>query len=233
MNEIQDPNRDVLTGLLNRRAFNEVFSKMLIQAKSKNHTTGGRGVVEAPLSVAILDIDLFMNINENFGHIGGDDALCALANMIRQTTGEEIITARYGGDEFALLLPELEREAAFLLMEQIRMTAANREIITQDDRVIHGLSISGGLATFPVDGRTEYELFRKASQALYRAKTGKKGQIRLAYEERMVPKTAHFTQTQLERLGKLAEEHSVNEADLLREAVDDLLTKYAVNDIES
>ncbi len=84
-----------------------------------------------------------------------------------------------------------------------------------------------------MDGRTENELFRKADHALYRAKANGRKQIRLAYEERMVPKTTHYTQTQLERLSKLAEERGVNEADLLREAMDDFLTKYGVNDIET
>jgi hypothetical protein len=74
---------------------------------------------------------------------------------------------------------------------------------------------------------------RKADQALYRAKASGRNQIRLAYEERMVPKTTHYTQTQLERLSKLAQERGVNEADLLREAMDDFLTKYGVNDIET
>ena len=84
-----------------------------------------------------------------------------------------------------------------------------------------------------MDGRTENELFRKVDHALYRAKTSGRKQIRLAYEERMVPKTTHYTQTQMERLSKLAAERGVNEADLLREAMDDFLTKYGVNDIET
>ena len=84
-----------------------------------------------------------------------------------------------------------------------------------------------------MDGRTENELFRKADHALYRAKSSGREQIRLAFEERMVPKTSHYTQTQLERLSRLADERKVSEADLLREAMDDFLTKYGVNDIET
>ncbi|MFZ2098206.1 MAG: ribbon-helix-helix domain-containing protein [Anaerolineales bacterium] len=80
---------------------------------------------------------------------------------------------------------------------------------------------------------SENELFRKADHALYRAKASGRKQTRLAYEERMVTKTKHYTQTQLERLAKLAEERGVNEADLLREAMDDFLTRYGVNDIET
>jgi predicted signal transduction protein with EAL and GGDEF domain len=94
------------------------------------------------------------------------------------------------------------------------------------------LSITGGVASFPIDGRTRSELIRKADQALYRAKQNRRNTIRLAYEERMVAKTAHFTQTQLERLSKLAEERKAGEAKLLREALDDLLSKYGLTDIE-
>jgi hypothetical protein len=76
------------------------------------------------------------------------------------------------------------------------------------------------------------ELLRKADQALYRAKMAGGGKIRLASDEKMVPKTSHYTQTQLERLTKLAAERQVGEAELLREAMDDLLAKYGVTEIE-
>jgi predicted signal transduction protein with EAL and GGDEF domain len=143
------------------------------------------------------------------------------------------MVGRYGGDEFVIVFPNEEREQAFLKMEQIRQEVSHRELVTENRQTIHGIQISGGVASFPMDGRTENELLRKADHALYRAKAGGRNQIRLAYEERMVPKTTHYTQTQLERLSKLAEERGVNEADLLREAMDDFLTKYGVNDIET
>ena len=118
-------------------------------------------------------------------------------------------------------------------MDKNRQELSQRELIAGVKQTIQGIFISSGVASFPMDGRTENELFRKADHALYRAKAGGRNQIRLAYEERMVPKTTHYTQTQLERLSKLAEERGVNEADLLREAMDDFLTKYGVNDIET
>jgi predicted signal transduction protein with EAL and GGDEF domain len=98
---------------------------------------------------------------------------------------------------------------------------------------VPGVPICGGLASFPIDGRARSELLRKADQALYRAKVDGRNRIRLAYEEKMVPKTTHYTQTQLERLAKLAGEQGAGEAEMLREALDDLLTRYGVNDIES
>ncbi len=217
--------KDDLTGLYSRRGFLERFAEALAEAKVSIH--------EAPLSLALLDVDHFFKINEEYGHITGDHVLVAVAEAILANTGTNALVGRYGGDEFVILFPNEEREQAFLKMEKIRQELSQRELVAEDKRTIRGIYISGGVASFPMDGRTENELFRKADHALYRAKAGGRNQIRLAYEERMIPKTTHYTQTQLERLSKLADERGVNEADLLREAMDDFLTKYGVNDIET
>jgi diguanylate cyclase (GGDEF)-like protein len=216
---------DELTGLLSRKGFLERFSERLANAKASPQ--------EAPLSLALLDVDKFKMINDQYGHIMGDNVLVAVAKVIKAQVGKDEMVGRYGGDEFVIVFPGEEREQAFLKMEQIRQALSQTEVVTTDGKTIPGISISGGVASFPMDGRTENELFRKADHALYRAKASGRKQIRLAYEERMVPKTTHYTQTQLERLSKLAEERGVNEADLLREAMDDFLTKYGVNDIET
>jgi diguanylate cyclase (GGDEF)-like protein len=216
---------DDLTGLLTRKSFREVFSQHLAQSRAQDH--------EQPLSLGFFDIDSFLKINETYGHLAGDYLLTGIAEELQKLAGANDVVCRYGGDEFAVLLVGKEREQAFLALEQLRSTVSARQFTTQSGQHIQGVTISAGLAAFPVDGRTEAELLRKADQALYRAKSAGRNQVRLAYEERMLPKTAHFTQTQLERLSKLSDAHSVNEADLLREAVDDLLTKYGINDIES
>ena len=217
--------KDDLTGLLSRRKFLEDFSEALEKAKVNSQ--------ETPLSLALLDVDHFFKINEQYGHVTGDRVLAAVAEAITANSGISAMVGRYGGDEFVILFPGEEREQAFLKMEQIRQELSQRELVAEDKQTVPGIYISGGVASFPMDGRTKNELFRKADQALYRAKISGRNQIRLAYEERMVPKTTHYTQTQLERLSKLAEERGVNEADLLREAMDDFLTKYGVNDIET
>ena len=217
--------KDDLTGLYSRRGLLEIFGETLAEAKVSIH--------EAPLSLALLDVDHFFKINEEYGHITGDHVLVAVAEAILANTGSNALVGRYGGDEFVIVFPGEEREQAFLKIEKIRQELSQRELVAEHKQTIQGLRISGGVASFPMDGRTENELFRKADQALYRAKVSGRNQIRLAYEERMVPKTTHYTQTQLERLSKLAEERGVNEADLLREAMDDFLTKYGVNDIET
>lgn len=216
---------DELTGLLNRKTFMEEFRESLAKAKVDQH--------ESPLSLALLDIDMFLRINEQYGHTTGDKMLATIAGVIRKHAGKDSLVGRYGGDEFIIVFYGEEREQAFLKMEQIRQELSREELTATDGKKVQGIYISGGVASFPMDGRTENELFRKADHALYRAKTSGRRQIRLSYEERMVPKTTHYTQTQMERLSKLAEARGVNEADLLREAMDDFLTKYGVNDIES
>ncbi len=217
--------KDDLTGLFSRKAFLEQFSGTLAQAKGSQQ--------ETPLSLGLMDVDKFKLINDQYGHITGDNVLVAVAQVIKKQVGNEALVGRYGGDEFVILFPGVEREQAFLELEHIRQVMSRYELGVTGGSSIQGIPISAGVASFPVDGRTENELWRKADHALYRAKLGGRNQIRLAYEERMVPKTTHYTQTQLERLSRLAEEHGVNEADLLREAMDDFLTKYGVNDIET
>ncbi len=214
---------DELTGLLTRKAFHDLFDSALEKLKGS----------DTPLSLAFIDIDNFLTINDTFGRSGGDDVLVAVTGVLRDLAGGDAVVCRYGGDEFVLLFPGTEREQAFLLVEKMRMTAAERTIAVQKTgETIAGVSISAGIACAPIDGRLKSELMRKADQALYRAKATGRGKVRLAYDERMLPKTSHYTQTQLERLTKLAAERQAGEAELLREALDDLIAKYGVNEIE-
>jgi diguanylate cyclase (GGDEF)-like protein len=216
----QATSTDPLTGLMDRVSFDETF-KTLMQSATETGT---------PLSLAFLDIDYFLQINETFGHAGGDQVLQTIASILPEQAGKKASVARYGGDEFALIFPGMEREQAFLILERIRSEVGAQQsfgdLTTQ-------VTVTAGIAAYPIDGNSESEILRKADQALYRAKKTGRNTIRLAYEEKMAPKTAHFTLTQLERLTNLAKDEGVGEAVLLREALDDLLLKYGTNDIES
>lgn len=222
MSNPQPSQIDQLTGVYTRKEFSDEFSNAIQSA----HLTG------APLSLAMIDIDHFLRINETYGRQAGDDVLRAVANAIQKKLKATDIPARYGGDEFAILMPQTEREQAFLTLERIR---AEIELVCVDsgDTQIRDINVSGGVASYPIDGATEAEILRKADQAFYRAKVTGRNKICLAYEEKMVPKTTHYTQTQLERLSALSKKEGLGEAELLREALDGLLQKYGINEIES
>jgi diguanylate cyclase (GGDEF)-like protein len=209
--------RDELTGLLHRDLIPDLYKTIMADAKVDN----------GPVTIGVVDIDNFLTVNEDYNHAVGDVVLIEIAKVCQELAGDKTLVFRYGGDEFVLLFPQVTREQAFLTLERIRaeVEQSNIEIKDKPHEPVR-VTLSGGIAAHPIDGTTEYELMRKALQALYRAKNAGSNQIYLAYDEKMIPKTIHFTETQLERLSDLAGELGVTEASLLREALDDLLAKY-------
>ena len=215
---------DSLTGLPTRRDFQKIFHDAVETAKKENQQ----------LAFCFIDIDHFLEVNEKYGHDGGDHVLVTVGQVVRETVGALGECSRFGGDEFAILFSDMGRERAFLLVEKIREKIEGIDSFGTGVGSFTGkITISAGVSAFPVDGRTDYALLRKANEALFRCKRESRNTIRLAVEENMVAKTAHFTQTQLNRLSEMAAEHSVSEAELLREAVDDLIIKYDHPDILS
>jgi len=218
---VRDAEIDPFTSLLNRREFEKRLFSAITSATQHDQV----------LSLMFLDIDFFSRVNELHGHQTGDEVILAVRDVIRGKVSDRIQVGRFGGEEFAILLPGTEREAAFLLAESIRA-----EVETSTARVVPDggtVTISGGVSAFPADAVDETELVRMTDQALYRAKSTGRNKICIAQSDKMAVKTAHFPVTQLTRLNLLARELDVSEATLLREALDDLLIKYKVSDIES
>ena len=215
---------DSFTGFLTRKSFEAQLLDVLNDAQKRNET----------VSVGFLDVDHFKRVNDEYGRAVGDAVLRHVVDVIQENADATIQIGRYGGEELALLFPGTEREEAFLRCERMR-TAMDKvtEYRFGDRTVSDRITISGSVAAYPTDGLSDIEILRKADQALYRAKTTGRNKICIAQEERMTTKTAHFTLTQLERLSALAQEQGVGEAALLREALDDLLVKYKVSEVES
>ncbi len=204
---------DPLTGLACRQDFSALYEEAVKDAQGMSMT------------LALVDVDNFKRINDEHGHQAGDLVLVFIASKLATIAGSRLI--RYGGDEFVVLFAGIEREQAFLRLEKVREQIESKKELAVDGKTIALLmTISVGAAAMPIDGSSESELMRKADGALYRAKIGGRNKVMLAFEERMAPKTSHFTLTQLERLAELARDQGIGEAVLLREALDDLLVKY-------
>lgn len=177
----------------------------------------------SPIVIAVFDFDNFKNINDTFGHEEGDRVLIECCQHIAAGLPEGARMYRFGGDEFGIIFNcGMEKEDAFLLLESLRRSLD----ITQPDGTKSTISI--GIATAFEDATRVPELIRKAEGALYRAKVGGRNKIALAKEEKMVPKTSHYTTDQLNSLTKLAKAEGIGEAVLLREALDMLLKKYDI-----
>ena len=182
---------------------------------------------ESPLSMALFDIDLFGKLNERHMRTGGDAIIDWVGKALSSAMGEQAEVVRYGGDAFAAILPDTEKEQAFLLAETARRSLEGEQIVYAGDQAVKfSLTVSAGLASYPDDGATCVDVVRKANEALYRAKAGRRNKVCLAREERMATKTSHYTQGQLAGLSRLAKRMGMGEAVLLREALDDVLRKY-------
>jgi diguanylate cyclase (GGDEF)-like protein len=184
---------------------------------------GSDGVV----SVGLFDIDWFGKVNDKHGRDAGDSVIDGLSAHLADVAGSRGSVHRYGGDAFAMLMPGVEKEEAFLLLETARASFVEPRVVVVGDRTLElQVGVSAGLASSPDDSSDPPILMRKASEALYRAKVGGRNKVCLAREEKMVTKTSHYAQGQLYGLSRLAKRKGVGEAVMLREALDDLLRKY-------
>ena len=201
---------DNLTKCIASTMFSADFEEMIANAGEKY----------TDVTLAMLDLDFFKKVNDTFGHKVGDDVLVEVGKILLEIDAKKSVY-RYGGEEFAILFPDMEKEDAFLLMDKTRETISKGSECAKV-----GMTASIGIATYTEDGTGQIELVRKADGALYRAKSAGRNKVCIAKEEKLMTKTVHFTVEQLKRLKKLSNETSIGEAALMREALDDLLRKY-------
>ena len=161
---------DDLTHLYNSRYLNLVLRK-----ETKRASRNGR-----PLSLLFIDLDGFKGVNDTHGHLCGSRALVEAAAVIRGSARETDVVARFGGDEFALVLPDTGGDGAFAVGERIRERVAAHRFLAGDGLDIH-LTVSVGVATLPDVAASADELMQAADKAMYRVKDAGKNGIQAAH----------------------------------------------------
>jgi diguanylate cyclase (GGDEF)-like protein len=152
---------DVVSGLANRRAFDDVLEAEMTRASRYNQ----------PISLIILDLDSFKEYNDRWGHPAGDVRLREIADLLRANVREPDVAARYGGEEFAVILPNTAKSGAIRLAERLRRSAEACAPDWNGDRApISGYTLSLGVATYPDDASSIKELLLTADNAELAAK---------------------------------------------------------------
>jgi diguanylate cyclase (GGDEF)-like protein len=154
---------DALTGLPNRRSADATLKRMAAHA--------GRAI--SPLAAILLDLDHFKVINDRYGHESGDKVLALVGRILNSTIRGSDFAARFGGEEFLILLPDTDREGAVTVAEKIRSEIARSEV----PGIGGPLAASLGVAILPGDASESDELLRKADRALYTAKESGRNRV--------------------------------------------------------
>jgi diguanylate cyclase len=176
----------------------------------------------APLALAMTDLDDFAGINRRHGHEVGDAVLAAWEGVLQSNLPTDASLLRLGGDEYVVILPGLSAENALIVLDEIRTHFSTHPL----EGVPEPTSASVGVAANPPHGATSEELWRAVGEALMRAKRDGGDRMAIYVEEKMVLKSNYYSRAALDRLAKLSGATARTEASLLREALDDLFEKH-------
>jgi diguanylate cyclase (GGDEF)-like protein/PAS domain S-box-containing protein len=161
--------RDPLTGLFNRRFMQESLDKELQRAKRKQRS----------LSLIFLDLDHFKRFNDAFGHDAGDSVLQSMADIFRMHFRAEDVICRYGGEEFAVILPESSIQDALKRAEALRLATKDLKLVHRGV-LLDPVTLSVGIAGFPEHGQSAQELLDRADKTLYQSKADGRDRVTLA-----------------------------------------------------
>jgi diguanylate cyclase (GGDEF)-like protein len=205
----KDPSRlifeDELTGLHNRRFLLSYFEHKIHWDQNDYF----------PLSLLILDVDLFKAINDTYGHDAGDEALVFVAGLLKEVSAEEGYPVRFGGDEFLLLLPRTELPRAVQQAHQLHQLTKERPLVLADGKGELHISLSIGVASARTDAASGNDLIRKADTALYTSKKLGRNRVTVAREadpQKSAPRVALHRLDGAEIAGRSGELAAVSEA---------------------
>ncbi len=151
---------DELTGIYNYRYFIRKLSQEIKRAER----------YKQPLSLLMIDIDWFKRCNDTYGHLFGNKVLKELAKRIKDSVRDVDVVSRYGGEEFAVILPQTNKKDAHMIGERIRHRVESTDFIVEEGELMVKVTVSLGVATHPENGTTSEQLIEKVDQALYLAK---------------------------------------------------------------
>jgi two-component system, cell cycle response regulator len=157
---LQLATRDPLTGLFNRAYVDDRFAIELSRARRYNKT----------LTIAVIDADRFKQLNDTHGHLSGDLVLRRIGDLLHDCFRQSDTAGRYGGEEFVVILPETDIDAAQQKLESLREVVAGTPIALGPRKEEVRVTISAGLASFPDDGVRTAELFAVADERMFQAK---------------------------------------------------------------
>ncbi|MBS2001041.1 MAG: response regulator [Candidatus Obscuribacterales bacterium] len=151
--------KDTITGLLLRRAFSEHLTGMIAEAQRTN----------SGFSVCLLDVDHFKKVNDTYGHLAGDKVLAGLGQLLSRRFRVDDLRGRWGGEEFILAFRREAKETMHAAVLRVLDEFSDMTFVSDEGKEFH-VSFSGGLATFPEDGESVYDLLQTADRRLYEAK---------------------------------------------------------------
>ncbi len=160
-------NEDALTGALNRRGLDQTLSREIARAQRGNNR----------LSLAMLDLDHFKKINDDYGHEAGDLMLMHFTGLIRSVMRKSDALVRYGGEEFTLILPETDARGAHFVLGRLQQVMARTPLNYEGKRI--NTTFSAGVATLKAD-ENGHALLRRSDEAVYAAKNAGRNTIKLA-----------------------------------------------------
>jgi len=169
--------RDPLTNLFNRRYLEETLDRELARAAREGYS----------VCVVMMDLDHFKKVNDTYGHEAGDHVLKALANTLAEQSRRGDFACRFGGEEFVVVMPNIGIDTAFQRAEKLRRSLNSLYVPYGGHNLT--VTISMGIASYPMNGETREEVLRAADSAMYAAKKAGRDHI-LMYDQLEAPHTA-------------------------------------------